>query len=87
MALGHLASSKKQLREVRAGGGHGNARQTHLLPFGLGTATAIDGLQVRWLGGTTETITGAMPRDRYRVVEGSGKAVSCEPTPVRAPQR
>ncbi len=71
------AGGKKQLRDVRDGGGHGNAQQTHWLHFGLGDAP-VDKLEIRWLGGATETITGIAARGRYRVVEGSGKGVKVD---------
>jgi hypothetical protein len=71
------AGGKKQRRDVRDGGGHGNAQQTHWLHFGLGDA-AVDSVEVRWppLGGkpgATETFTGVAARGRYRIVE-TGKA-------------
>jgi enediyne biosynthesis protein E4 len=64
-----------QLRDVMGGGGLWNQQQTRLVHFGLGACATIDALTVRWVGGKTETITGAAPRHRYRVVEGSGKVV------------
>ncbi len=65
-----------QLREVAGGASSGNSQVSRLVHFGLGAATSVDALTVRWLGGKTETITGAKPRGRYRIVEGSGKAVA-----------
>jgi hypothetical protein len=64
-----------QMRDARLGGGHGNPQQSKWIHFGLGDASAVEKLQVRWLGGATETITGVGPRGRYRIVEGSGTAV------------
>lgn len=64
-----------QLRDVRDGGGHGGAQQTHWLRFGPGSAAAVDTLTVRWVGGETETITGVTRRGQYRIVQDSGVAV------------
>lgn len=63
----------KQLRDVRDGGGHGGAQQTHWVHFGLGDAS-VDGVEVRWVGGATETFTGIAPKGRYKLVEGAGVA-------------
>jgi len=66
-----------QTREVKGGGGgtpsHGNS---HWLHFGLGKATAIDSITVRWPGGATETFTDAKINGRFKLVEGAGKAVA-----------
>lgn len=64
-----------QIREVRDGGGHGGAQQTHWVHVGLGTAQTVDKVTVRWLGGATETFTGISPKGRYKLVEGAGAAV------------
>ena len=69
------AAGKPQLRDVRDGGGHGGAQQTHWVHFGLGSAQAVDSLTVRWIGGATETFTGVTPKGRYKLVEGTGVAV------------
>jgi hypothetical protein len=67
-----------QMREVRDGGGHGGAQQTHWVHFGLGSASTIDKLTVRWLGGATEVFTGVTPKGRYRLVEGAGVATKVQ---------
>ncbi len=41
--------------------------------FGLGTATAIDRLEVDWPGGETETVTGLEAGAFYRVRQGNSK--------------
>lgn len=69
------AGGETQLRDVRDGGGHGGAQQTHWLHFGLGQTATLDSVTVRWVGGATETITGVAPKGRYKIVEGSGVAV------------
>jgi len=66
-----------QSRELKGGGGgtppHGNS---HLLHFGLAQSATIDKVTVRWVGGATETFTGATPNGRFKLVEGTGKAVA-----------
>jgi len=70
------AGGVTQLRDVRGGGGgHANVQQPRTVHFGLGSATKIDTLTVRWPGGKTETITGAAPKGKFKIVQGSGKAV------------
>ncbi|MBI5491147.1 MAG: VCBS repeat-containing protein [Deltaproteobacteria bacterium] len=69
------AGGVRQRRDVEGGGGHWNIQESLVAHFGLGDATAIESLTVRWPNGTTEMITGAAPRGRYRIVEGSGTAV------------
>ena len=49
---------------------------SRILHFGLGAATTIDELTVRWVAGATEKVSGAQPRGRFRIVEGSGKAIA-----------
>ncbi len=57
---------------LRAGDGflsqHGKA-----LVFGLGEATAIEGVDVRWPGGAVETFAGVAPGGRYLLTQGSGR--------------
>ena len=72
------ADGVTQMREVRGGGGHANNQSSRVVHFGLADADAIDELTVRWVGGVEETIAGAQPGGRYRVVEGSG---AVEPLP------
>jgi hypothetical protein len=49
-------------------------QHSHLVHFGLGDATSIDSVTVRWVGGTTETFSGVTPGGRFLLVEGSGQA-------------
>ena len=69
------AGDLAQMRDVNGPGGHRNNQHSRIVHFGLGDATAIDALEVRWIGGATETIGGAAPGGRYRIVEGTGVAV------------
>ena len=56
--------------------GHGTFSQSSKwLHFGLGSQLDIDGLTVRWPGGGTETFTGIVLNQRFKVVEGTGRAV------------
>ncbi|MFO0588458.1 MAG: FG-GAP-like repeat-containing protein [Polyangiaceae bacterium] len=68
------AGQKTQLRDVRDGGGHGGAQQTHWIHFGLGASASIDEITVRWVGGATEKFTGVTPKGRFKLVEGAGVA-------------
>src|SRR4029079_3981686 len=42
--------------------------------IGLGGATAVESVRVRWPAGATETFTGIAPNGVYELVEGSGRA-------------
>jgi hypothetical protein len=70
------AGGVTQMRDVRGGGGNGNGnvQSTRVVHFGLASESTIDSLTVRWVGGATETITGAAPNGRYHVTEGTGIA-------------
>lgn len=60
-----------QLKEVHSGRGYQGHFGTRL-HFGLGTATRLDRLEVRWLGGSTESFEN-IPVDRLvPVVQGQG---------------
>jgi hypothetical protein len=65
------AGGMTQLDEVRGGGSY--LSQSDLrLHFGLGAATKMDSVEVRWPTGKTETIT-AVAADRiYTIIEGEG---------------
>ena len=66
-----VARALRQIDEVRSGGSY--LSQSDLrLHFGLGEATRVDRLTVRWPSGLVDTI-GSIPADRHIVVEeGSG---------------
>ena len=65
------------LRTVRAGDGF-LSQSSPWVHFGLGGASRVDGLTVRWPGGPAEEISGVEAQGRYLVVEGEGKAVAWE---------
>jgi tetratricopeptide (TPR) repeat protein/peroxiredoxin len=65
---------KPQIKTLRAGEGY-LAQSSKWLHFGLGTADEIEKVIVHWPGGEQETFTGLDVDGRYRLVQGSGKAV------------
>jgi enediyne biosynthesis protein E4 len=55
-------------------GGNGFAGQSSMrLHFGLGTATTIDKVEVRWPSGVKQTLSGVPVDTLTKIVEGSGK--------------
>jgi hypothetical protein len=55
--------------------------------IGLGDATAIAALEIRWPGsGTVERISGAELDRRYRLVEGSGRLEALPLAPFAWPE-
>jgi len=73
--------SSRQVRTVRAGDGY-LSQSSKWVHFGLGSAEQIQRVSIRWPSGKTETLTGIEVDRRYRLVEGTGRAV-----PVGAPRR
>jgi hypothetical protein len=67
------AGGVTRIRDVRGGGGH-NVQGPLMLHFGLGTASSVDEVRVRWVGGGSESVSGVAPGGRYRIIEGSGTA-------------
>ncbi len=65
-----------QMRDVRgtSGGGISVAQNTRMVHFGMAKNTSITSLTVRWVGGATETFTGAASNGLYHLVEGAGTA-------------
>ncbi len=68
------ANGKTMMREVSGGNGLEHFQETRWLHFGLGDATSIDAVTVRWVGGATETISGLGADARFTVKEGDGAA-------------
>ena len=63
--------SRRQVAEVRSGGSYISHSDTRV-HFGLGTATSVDRITVRWPNGTLETL-GSAAADRFYVIrEGAG---------------
>lgn len=71
-----LAAGRKQIAEVQSGGSYisQNDLRVH---FGLGQATEIDQLEVRWPSGTTDKLKG-LPVDKFLTVE-EGKRLNDRP--------
>ncbi|MFO0553329.1 MAG: FG-GAP-like repeat-containing protein [Polyangiaceae bacterium] len=68
------AGQKTQWRVVEAGTAH-HLQHSHLVHFGLGSASSVDSVEVRWPnGGPTETFSGVIAGGRFRLVRGSGAA-------------
>ncbi len=68
-------------RSVRAGEGF-LSQSSRWLHFGLGDGEPTGTATVHWPGGGSETFSGVQAGDRYRIVQGSGRAVP-EPAPTR----
>ena len=66
-----LASGVRQFSEVRAGGSYlsQNDLRQH---FGLGPATKIDSVEIRWPNGKVETLLNLAADAIYTIVEGEG---------------
>jgi enediyne biosynthesis protein E4 len=75
----------------RAVGGASYLSQSSVvLHFGIGDATAIDRLVVRWRGGATSTYTGLTAGERWEIVEGASAPTAVEgsgqaPQPAAGP--
>jgi hypothetical protein len=61
------AGGRKQYREVTASGAYLSSND-HRVHFGLGSATVVDSLEIRWPDGTRETRT-AVPADQVLRLE------------------
>ncbi len=70
-----------QFDEVRSGGSYLSQNDLRL-HFGLGSATKIDALEVRWPTGKTETFKDVAPDKIYAITEGQGiKETAALPAP------
>jgi hypothetical protein len=64
------AGGARQVHELDGGNGYA-AQSSKVLHFGLGAATKVDAVEIRWPGGAVETVV--VPIDRVSTVrEGSG---------------
>ncbi len=70
------APGTKLMRTLRAGDGF-LSQSTGMVHFGLGEAD-ISALAVRWPGGEVENFRGAVANGRFRLVQGTGKAVRAD---------
>jgi Flp pilus assembly protein TadD/peroxiredoxin len=78
------ADGKPLVRFVTAGSGY-LSQSSKWVHFGIGTAAGPFRLKVAWPGGSDETIEGLGAGGRYRVVEGSGKAVLQKARDIQIP--
>lgn len=72
-----VAGSQPLIKTLRAGESF-LSQSSKALHFGLGSADAIESVNVRWPGGETETFTGFTVDQRYRLVQGSGTPLPIE---------
>jgi tetratricopeptide (TPR) repeat protein len=70
-----------QMRTLRAGDGF-LSQSSKWLHFGLGTATDIERVIVRWPGGKAEEFTNLQADQQYLLTQGSGQAQPARPAAV-----
>jgi hypothetical protein len=66
-----IAGASTQTEEVRSGGGYISQHDLRV-HFGLGAATKVDSVEIRWPSGKTETLSNLAADKFYSVLEGSG---------------
>ncbi len=76
-----MMDGQRRVRSLYAGSGY-LAQSSKWIHFGLGAATDVASLSVRWPGGETERFSGLVADRRYRIRQGEGKAVEM-PAPKR----
>jgi len=72
----------RHVDEVRSGGGYASQNDLRL-HYGLGDATSVDSLEVRWPDFTVEKITGLVINRVNRIVQGKGVAESGKPVAMK----
>ena len=65
------AAGVKQFHEVQGGGSYLSQNDLRL-HFGLGSATKMESVEIRWPNGATETLQNVPADAIYTIVEGSG---------------
>jgi enediyne biosynthesis protein E4 len=65
------AAGVRQMGEVRGGGSYLSQNDLRL-HFGLGKATRMESVQIRWPSGKVETLANVAADAIYTIVEGSG---------------
>ena len=83
VVFAHDPSSSKStppplIKTLRAGDSF-LSQSSKWMHFGLGNADSFELVRVQWPGGETETFTGLGVDGRYRLVQGSAKAVPAAP--------
>ncbi len=68
-----VAGGRRQVAE-RFGGGSYQSASSPRLHFGLGDATQVEAIEVRWPSGLVERFEGLATNARYRIREGEGRA-------------
>jgi hypothetical protein len=74
----------KQFSEVRSGASYLSQNDLRL-HFGLGTASKMESVEIRWPNGATETLQNVAADNIYTIVEGSGIRDSKPLPPPGAP--
>lgn len=67
------SNGTRLVRNLRAGDGY-LAQASKWIHFGLGNATSIERLTVRWPGGEIEEFRGVRSDTRFELIQGSGQA-------------
>ncbi len=65
------ANGRQQVQEVRSGGGY-ISQSDFRLHFGLGTATKVDKLEIRWPNGLVEKLGNIAANQIVVIKEGAG---------------
>jgi hypothetical protein len=76
-AIGAIATVRigdaQQMRQVSAGSGFLSS-SSPILHFGLGEATSVDSVEIRWPSGRTTKISGVQAGYRFKIREAAGEA-------------
>ncbi|HVO59324.1 MAG TPA: CRTAC1 family protein [Terriglobales bacterium] len=74
------AGGVTQTEQIRSGGSY-LSQSDFRVHFGLGTASKVDAVEIRWPSGATDTITGLEADRYYSVLEGKGLVTGDEIRP------
>jgi len=77
-----VAGGMTQTDEVHSGGSYLSQNDLRL-HFGLGNATKIDKVEIRWSSGLKETLTNLAVDQHYSVIEASGIVPAERARPVQ----
>jgi enediyne biosynthesis protein E4 len=81
-----VAGGMTQTEEIRSGGSYLSQSDTRV-HFGLGTATKIDSLEIRWPSGRVETLKSLSADRFYSILEGQGIVPAEAIRPKKSPGR
>lgn len=76
-----VAGGMTQTGEVRSGGGYLSQHDMRL-HFGLGQATHVDSVEIKWPSGKVDQLTNLAPDRFYNLLEGSGVVAPAEQRPA-----